>query len=661
MNSEAWIPDFVVAVDFGMTCTGVAYSYAPDWPSPKALQQWPGIGKTNLANKVPSQLIYHPDSSVVRSWGFQCIAERDAPEVDIKQDFKLNLDPQFNDTRPDVPTCHDAMRWFQDYILCIYRYAVTHLARGFPRFMSRRVEFIFSVPTTWKDPRMVARLRESVILNSPMHRATIGLTEAEAAAVYASGHHYQKDDVILICDAGGGTMDVNILKLLSVPGEPTVFAPLGLVEGEASGSVMIDIGAHQLLCDKLEQISTVLPLPARELARQTLENGFEDYKCSFGAAGSKAEPLLLAIPGLDEGSSFPGIGIEKGLIAFSQEELKGLFDLRVKEMQGLLDEQIRRLKRSHPFEKISFIVLSGGFGSSPYIRKSLCDRYEDAYAITNAMHVLTVDEPQLAVVHGQVMNRIHQLKQGSHTLQSLFSRVSYGVICDQPYDPNRHTGESVRRDKLDKRMYAVQQIDWMVRQVCLRYSPTHYTDVHSKPNQTPLHFHLHFKSHASTKLTHHCEKQGDPVPREGVTQVFRRKIYAHEMNKPWLAQIVMSTLAKDKLPQSMSRTGADLICNIKVDMSSVDRTAKNSRWYHLKEKYYEAVINLKVIVGPTDLQFELWNVNGGRIRGETHDPVSVVWEPVQEKMEDVREDERKREKPPTELVGWEPSPAELVA
>lgn len=63
------------------------------------------------------------------------------------------------------------------------------------------------------------------------------------------------------------------------------------------------------------------------------------------------------------------------------------------------------------------------------------------------------------------MNRIQQLKQGSYTLQSLLSRVSYGVICDQPYDPSRHTGETVRNDKWDKKMYATQQIDWLVRQV----------------------------------------------------------------------------------------------------------------------------------------------------------------------------------------------------
>ena len=58
--------------------------------------------------------------------------------------------------------------------------------------------------------------------DGPYHRVTIGLTEAEAAAVYASKQQFevgysqfalsfpsanifQKDDVILICDSGGGT------------------------------------------------------------------------------------------------------------------------------------------------------------------------------------------------------------------------------------------------------------------------------------------------------------------------------------------------------------------------------------------------------------------------------------------------------------------------
>ncbi|THC99983.1 hypothetical protein EYZ11_000562 [Aspergillus tanneri] len=153
---------------------------------PKPLQHWPGLIGAEMANKVPSRLRYDPMSGHVQSWGFQCDAASDVKEL-----FKLNLDPHFVDPRPEAPTRIESMKWFTDYIHCVYRYVVSHCSRSFPRFDSRQVEFVFSVPTTWKDPRMVAELRSSVRLDSSAHRAIIGLTEAESAAVYASGQRYQ--------------------------------------------------------------------------------------------------------------------------------------------------------------------------------------------------------------------------------------------------------------------------------------------------------------------------------------------------------------------------------------------------------------------------------------------------------------------------------------
>lgn len=98
-------------------------------------------------------------------------------------------------------------------------------------------------------------------------------------------------------------------------------------------------------------------------------------------------------------------------------------------------------------------------------------------------------------------------------------------------------------------------------------------------------------------------------------------------------------------------------------MSSVDQIPKHNRWYDFRPKYYVAVINFRVVVGPTDLQFELWNMNGRKIRGETHDPVIVKWEPVVEKMDDKGEarkavlekmDDRRegtKGEPPSEMPG----------
>ncbi|PLB51203.1 actin-like ATPase domain-containing protein [Aspergillus steynii IBT 23096] len=574
-----WTPDVVVAVDFGMTCTGIAYSYAPEWPAPKPLQHWPGLMGSELANKVPSRLRYDPVTGQVQTWGFQC-----EPGSDAKGVFKLNLDPHFVDSRPYPPSRQDAMRWFTDYVHCVYRYVVSYFARTFPRFASRNVEFIFSVPTTWKDPRMVAELRQSIRFDSDSHRATIGLTEAEAAAVHASGQYYQKNDVILVCDAGGGTTDVNVLKLMSNPGEATLFHPLSCVEGKAVGSSLIDAAACQLLAGRLECIRDILSNSPQNTAWELIMQQFQRFKCNFGSEMMDGSPLIIDIPGLAQETSFPAAGIENGQIIITQDELQHLFDARIDEVHSLLDEQIRLLQVTNPQEKISFLVLSGGFGSSPYVRKRLKDRYQNPGTMSSLVEVLTVDEPQLAVVQGQIMNRVQQLKQGASAFNSLYSRVSYGVICDQLHDANRHLREPVRFDERDGKKFAVGQIDWLVL-------------------------------------------QGDAVPRTGVSKEFRRKIYPRDMARPWVAQIVMSTLPPGQIPQSMSHPGASLICNIEVDMTSVDRKSQNHRWYHRNQAHFLASFTIRMVVGPNDLEFELWNKSGGRIRSHNRDPITVKWNP----------------------------------
>jgi hypothetical protein len=58
------------------------------------------------------------------------------------------------------------------------------------RWEDAHIEFIFSVPTTWKPVPTVERFRSTIqragFGSHPNHRADIGLTEAEAAAVHTS-------------------------------------------------------------------------------------------------------------------------------------------------------------------------------------------------------------------------------------------------------------------------------------------------------------------------------------------------------------------------------------------------------------------------------------------------------------------------------------------
>ena len=167
---------------------------APAWHQPKIIQHWPGKMLNELSNKVPTKVQYDENTGQMKKWGFQC--DYDEAGADVKEFFKLHLDPEYEDKRPNAPSSADARCWLRDYLRCIHNHIRDTFNDSFPRWTARRVEFIFSVPTTWANPRMIANM-DGIVRDAGFgsdgaeHRSTIGLTEAEAAAVYASKQQFE--------------------------------------------------------------------------------------------------------------------------------------------------------------------------------------------------------------------------------------------------------------------------------------------------------------------------------------------------------------------------------------------------------------------------------------------------------------------------------------
>ena len=65
------------------------------------------------------------------------------------------------------------------------------------------------------------------------HAINISSTEAETAAVCVSKQGYKKGDVFLVCVVGGGTIDINILKIKNTDPAHHEIEPLDWVEGTA--------------------------------------------------------------------------------------------------------------------------------------------------------------------------------------------------------------------------------------------------------------------------------------------------------------------------------------------------------------------------------------------------------------------------------------------
>ena len=447
---------------------------SPDWSEPKTLQHWPPRMISELANKVPTTLQYHQTVNDVKAWGFLCESDEDLDVVDC---FKLHLDPEYADPRPNAPSSDQARQWYRDYLRCLHDYIAEEFLNSYVRWKQTPVEFIFSVPTTWKNPSMIvdilALIKEAGFgSDGSEHRVQVGLTEAEAAAVYASRHQIEKDDVILVCDAGGGTTDVNTLKVQSERGNPTELCPLSWSEGRPIGSTLIDIQFHRMLSDRLEIVKSQLEGEPAEMAHRMMHGKFERIKCTYGTTASLTLPTIpLAVPGLPPGFHSAEAHIEESLMIIEQGDLKALFDVQVARMLELIDEQLQRLEQKEPQAQVSYLVLSGGLGSSPYVRQRLKPHFDDGpgSSRTNVedMHVVTVIEPQLAVVHGLVLDRIQFLKRGELIFKQRCCRNSYGVKCLQEYLPGntRHMGQAVIFDKRDGKRYVENQIDWFVKQV----------------------------------------------------------------------------------------------------------------------------------------------------------------------------------------------------
>ncbi|KAL3442444.1 hypothetical protein BJX65DRAFT_286814 [Aspergillus insuetus] len=588
---EERFPDIVVGIDFGMTCTGVAYSIGPEWGPPKTIQRWPGKLLSELANKVPTTLVYGADGKTLKDWGFGCDTEDNMAEV--KEFFKLHLAPgNDNDGAGLAITKQEARRWFQDYISGIYKHTVKHFDDSIPGFEKMRVEFIFSVPTTWKDVRMIEEIRRllnnAIARGAPNHWACIGLTEAEAAAVYACRGYYKTNDIVLVCDAGGGTTDVNVLKLASNRGEPVQLEQLGNVEGRPIGSVFIDRTIHRNIAQRLAKVQDSLLHTPDHIAWKMLLGRFQRLKCAFGTDVSDTPTLTLPVPFLKHGTSdLPAAGIQGGQMSIGWENVQRAFDTKIDEMCELLDGQISKMQNNYPQHRISYLVLSGGFGSSPYVRQRLHERYAipgvAKHSNVLGLQVLMAEEPQLAVVHGLVLDRIQQLKRGVVMFGSRCSPVSYGIICDLIYDPEKHLGEPVRKDPRDNILYAVDQIEWLII-------------------------------------------QGHPVPHTGISKDFQLKMKPGEEHFPWKVLIVMSTEPPHALPRSMKNKDVQRVCSLDISTDHVDRKLKNRRWYKMRPQYWRATFDVRVVVGAADLTFQLWSKDE-RIQ-TSHEPIKVQWMPA---------------------------------
>ena len=192
-----------------------------------------------------------------------------------------------------------------------------------PRFGRKRIDFVFSVPVTWrKNPAMLAQIEQIIrgagYGQSERERACVYLTEAEAAAIYASRQSMVRGETFLVCDAGGGTTDLNVLRVESTAQGRFELMPLCWTEGEAVGSTLIDWKMRTLVKDRLTAIQYHIEGDIDSLVSRMMAEKFDTFKCSFGSPTMGVPRLFLPIPGLAPGTNVPHAGIDDSRIVITR-------------------------------------------------------------------------------------------------------------------------------------------------------------------------------------------------------------------------------------------------------------------------------------------------------------------------------------------------------
>ncbi|GIJ85582.1 hypothetical protein Asppvi_004441 [Aspergillus pseudoviridinutans] len=369
----------VVGVDYGTTFTGVSYALlrvtslsimglVRSWPTPS--------GRLTHAIKAPSRIAYPQNNCAIQknSWGFQIQHGTSASSW-----TKLLLDTgvdiaQFNDKALEAATAMGIMKLPQgkvaiqvvtDFLREVYvntcRELEKYLVELRPPLRLRDVhmEFWFTTPAVWSD-QVQFEYKEAAI------RAGFGpsgdrpgdtiymLCEPEAAALatfktmplYGPGMQIKlrgpilnakPGDGILICDCGGGTVDVTSY-LISEVSPMLAFDELTSAVGGMCGATAIDRNFYLLMSERFGAAFKDLPFKLKAPGSEFMDN-FQVIKETFCcSAVDRVHRLPLAMALNNPNPSFFDAKYQQVLL--SGNDLRGIFDPVLRQITQLIHRQI---------------------------------------------------------------------------------------------------------------------------------------------------------------------------------------------------------------------------------------------------------------------------------------------------------------------------------
>ncbi|KAI9253530.1 hypothetical protein BDA99DRAFT_574678 [Phascolomyces articulosus] len=449
----------VIAYDFGTTYSGAAYAFNNLSPAEVFdIQNWPQKDG-NFYPKVPTVSVYprtdqqqsNPFNRLTLSeWGHRAKKAMLKPGATkqnvLLSQFKLQLDDSLN--RPPLENGLMPVQAVADYLSKLHQYTLEELKRGFANnYHSGTFRYCLTVPAVWSDKAKStmrqAAIQAGIITPSDPPDRLLLVSEPEAAAIYcektmADQVQLKDKDRIMICDAGGGTVDLIVFQVHFTKDSRSDDLSAGrknnreLKEvaqgiGESCGSVYLDHNFQELLKKKLGK-KVMRKVTPREMygmmeyfigAIKPDFNGVDDHFVELPRS-VRTKDLPASVRNNDDDGC-----LDEGMLKLSGQELKDkVFDPVIDKVLSLIDRQFKQIAGG----KLNFLFLVGGFGSSKY----LYQRVRKEFHGTKAKQIACPSErAALAVVRGATYYGLNP-----RIVVSRVSRRAYGVVTKMAYEEN---------------------------------------------------------------------------------------------------------------------------------------------------------------------------------------------------------------------------------
>ncbi|KAJ3500666.1 hypothetical protein NLJ89_g9692 [Agrocybe chaxingu] len=387
-----------ISIDFGTTFSGVAYGSSRI--AGGRVQQiliWPGSFET--FRKIPTCLLYD-EHGLVLAWGLEAKNASPMPGTTRCEWFKLFLEPSalrdessIDPRLPALPPGKRPIDLIIDFLSCLWEYAKDQITRDIGAVADlNSADVWLTVPAAW-DARGCDIMREAAITAGLVQSSRAGdnawrdrlriITEPEAAAVHCAQlndlHHLKPSQNFIVCDAGGGTVDLAVYKVSKeafialCPSTNKFTTPiigqmanLEIAEmcarsGANCGSLFLDLRFRELVKTLLADHPTHLDPPSLAYFMHSFS---ETDKLNYAGYHDDENMFHFTCFNVEDPHD-PSVGLINGQLSIPGNLLRReVFDPVVNQVIQLIEEQIARVD-----QPIHALLLVGGFAGSEYLKQ----------------------------------------------------------------------------------------------------------------------------------------------------------------------------------------------------------------------------------------------------------------------------------------------------